>query len=101
MARKWQKTAIFSWNFDLFLTFFMDCGHIYVPKGNIWGSTSRPHIGDMMMSLFSLWGRPFMTGDGLKMVHFGPKRAKHGRLVNTPNGPKGSERDQNGQPKCF
>ena len=33
---------------------------------------------------FSLWGRPFMTGDGLKMVHFGPKRAKHGRLVNTP-----------------
>ena len=33
MATEWQKTAIFSWNFDLFLTFFMDCGHIYVPKG--------------------------------------------------------------------
>ena len=25
-----------------------------------------------------------MTGDGLKMVHFGPKIAKHGRLVNVP-----------------
>ena len=55
------KTAIFSWNFDLFLTFFMDCGYIYVPK--------------LMMSLFLLWGRPFITGDG-------PKMAKHGRLVN-------------------
>ena len=32
MARKWQKTAIFSCNFDLFLTFFIDCDHIYVPK---------------------------------------------------------------------
>ena len=63
----------------------------------------------MMMSLFSLWGRPFMTGDGQKMVHFGqrdvvmslfftlgatrhdwgwPKNGpiwtKHGGLVNTP-----------------
>ena len=28
-----------------FLTFFIDCDHIYVPKGNIWGSPSRPHIG--------------------------------------------------------
>ena len=33
---------------------------------------------------FALWGQPFMTGDGLKMVHFGPKMAKHGRLVNSP-----------------
>ena len=31
------------------------------------------------------WGRPFMTGDGLKMVHFGPRIAKHGRLVTAPN----------------
>ena len=30
-----------------------------------------------MMSLFLLWGRPFMTGDG-------PKMAKQGRLVNAP-----------------
>ena len=35
-----------------------------------------------MMNLFLLWGRPFMTGDGPKMVHFGPKMVKHGRLVN-------------------
>ena len=30
----------------------MDCGHIYVSKGKNWGSTSSPHIGDVMMSLF-------------------------------------------------
>ena len=29
------------------------------------------------MSLFLLWGRPFMTRDGPKMVHFGPIMAKH------------------------
>ena len=50
------KMAIFSWNFDLFLTFFIDCDHIYVPKGDIWGSTSRPHIGDILMSLFFTLG---------------------------------------------
>ena len=81
MARKWQKTAIFSCNFDLFLAFFIDCDHIYVPKGTNWGSTSRPHIGDLVMSLFLLWCPPCMTGDGPKMVHFGPKLAKHGRLA--------------------
>ena len=46
------KTAIFSWNFDLFLTFFIDCGHNHVSNGEFWGSTSRPHIGDMEASLF-------------------------------------------------
>ena len=92
------KTAIFSWNVDLFLTFFMDCVHIYVPNGMKWGSKSRPHIGDVVMSLVLHWCRPFMTGDGPKMVHFGPKMAKHGRLVNVP---KWSKKNQNGQPKCF
>ena len=48
------------------------------------GSTSWPHIGDLVMSLFLLWGPPFMTGDGPKMVNFGPKMAKPGRLVNVP-----------------
>ena len=92
MARKWQETAIFSCNFDLFLAFFIDCDHIYVPKGTNWGSTSRPYIGDLVMSLFLLWGRPFMTGDGPKMVHFGPKMAKHGRLVNAPKWSKGAQK---------
>ena len=75
MARKWQKTAIFSCNFDLFLAFFIDCDHIYVPKGTNWGSTSRPHIGDLVMSLFFTlgstvhdWGwpknGPFWTKNG-------------------------------------
>ena len=34
---------------------------------------------------FLLWGPPFMTGDGPKIAPFGPKMAKHGRLVNVPN----------------
>ena len=89
------KTAIFSWNFDLFLTFFMDCGHIYVPKRKTWGSTSSPHIGDVMMSLFFTlgstvhdWGwpknGPFWTKNGQtwqacqrsKVVQRGPKGTK-------------------------
>ena len=48
------KNGDFSWNFDLFLTFFVDCGYIYGQKRKTWGSTSRPHIGDVVMSLFSL-----------------------------------------------
>ena len=42
---------------------------------------------------FLLWGPLFMIGDGPKMVHFGPKMAKHGRLVNAP---KWSKRVQKG-----
>ena len=38
--------------------------------------------------LFLLWVPPFMTVDGLKMVHFGPKLAKLGRLVSIPKWPK-------------
>ena len=80
------KNGHFLWNFDLFLTFYIDCDHIYVPNE------------DLVMTLFLLWGRPFMTGDVPKMAHFEPKMAKHGRLVNAP---KWSKRDQNGQPKSF
>ena len=39
--------------FDLYLSFFIDYDHIYVPNGMKWGSTSRPHIGDLVMSLFA------------------------------------------------
>ena len=39
------------------------------------------------------WDLPFMTRDDPKMVYFGPKIAKHGRLVNAP---KGSKRVQKG-----
>ena len=81
------KVGHFLWNFDLFLTFFIDSGHIYVPKWTFLGSTSR-HIGDLVMGFFSLWVPPFMTVDGLKMVHFGPKLAKLGRLVSIPKWPK-------------
>ena len=79
------KTAISPCNFDLFLTVFIDYGHIYVPNRYFWGATSRPHIGDLVMNLFFLlWGPTFTTGNDPKMVHFGPKIAKHGRLVNVP-----------------
>ena len=47
---------------------------------------------------FLFWGPQFMTGDGPKMVHFGPKLAKHGRLDKFP---KWSKWDQNGQPRFF
>ena len=30
------------------------------------------------------WDPPFMTRDGPKMVYFGPKMAKQGRIVNVP-----------------
>ena len=61
------KNGHFSWNFDLFSTFLMDCGHIYVPNGMNW--------------FFLRLGPLFMTGDGPKMVHFGPKMTKHGKFV--------------------
>ena len=66
---------------------------VNVPKRGTWGSTSSPPIGDVVMSLFLLWGQPFMTGDGPKMVLFGPKMAKHGRPANVP---KWSKRVQKG-----
>ena len=91
------KNGHFSWNFDLVLKYFIDCDHIHFPNEMFWGSTSRLHIGDVVIS-FLLWGPPLKTGDGPKMVHFGPKMTKQGRLVNTP---KWSKRDQNGQHKCF
>ena len=55
---------------DLFLTFFIDCVHIYVPKGVFWGSTSRPHIGDMVMSLFFTLGVHRSWLSSLLMEHF-------------------------------
>ena len=33
-------------------------------------------------AFFLLWGPSFITEDGPKLVHFGPKMVKHGRLVN-------------------
>ena len=57
------ETAIFSWNFDICLTFFIDCGQIRVPNGEFWGSTGRPNIDDLAMNLFLLWGPPSMSGE--------------------------------------
>ena len=62
----------------------MDCGYIYVPNGMTWVSTSRPHIGDVVMSLFFTFGSTVHDWGWPKMVQFGPKMAKHGRLVNAP-----------------
>ena len=38
--------------FDIFIV----CGHIFVPNGVFWGSTSRPHTGDLVMNLFFYFG---------------------------------------------
>ena len=48
------------------------------------------NMGDLVMNLL-FWGPPFMTGDGPNMAG----------LSTFQSGPKGSKRDQNGQPKCF
>ena len=47
--RKLLTDPFFPWNFDLF---FIDYGHIYVPNRLLWDSTSRPHIGHLVMNLF-------------------------------------------------
>ena len=56
-CHSWQgngkKRPSFHGILTFFVTFFIDCGHIYVPKGTFWG-TSRPHIGELVMSLFTL-----------------------------------------------
>ena len=54
-------TAIFCMEFWPILTFFIGCGHIFIPSGMFWVSTCRPHIGDLVMSLFLLWGPPSKT----------------------------------------
>ena len=68
----------------------MDCGHIYVPNGMDWGSTSRPPLGP-----------PFMTGDGPKRSILDKKWPNISGLSTLQSGPKGFKRDQNSQPKCF
>ena len=45
--------------------------------------------------------KPFMTWDGPKMVHFGPKIAKQGRLVNVQKWSKRVQRGPKCQPKYF
>ena len=79
------KNGNFSWNFQLF---FKDCSHINVPNGVIWGSTSRPYIGGVVMSAIYDWGWPkngsFWTKNGQtwqacqrsKVVQRGPKGTK-------------------------
>ena len=94
MARKWQKSVIFEWNFALFLSFFMDSGHIYVPSGVFWDFSSRTHIGDLVMNLFFT----FYTINGLvspKKANLTPKMAEHDRPFNVPMWFK---KVQNGQP---
>jgi len=51
------------------------------------------------MSLFLLWGPPFTSGDGPKMVHFGPIMAKHSPSGSSwaQMGPAGPKRVPNGQ----
>ena len=83
---------MFSWVFD---QFFIDCVHIHVPNV-VWGSTSRPHLGDLVMNRFLYWGPTFMTGEGWQKN--GPFWTKNGqtwqacqRSKVVQKGPKGSK----------
>ena len=81
------KNGHFLWNFKPILDIFY-CGHIYVSNGRSWGTTSRPHLGDLVMNLFFTLGSTtpqFMPGDSPKMVHFGPIMVNYGRLFDIPN----------------
>ena len=72
-------------SFDLFLTFFTDCGHIYVPNRMYWGSTSRLQTEGLVMNLFFFtFGSTVHDWVWPKIGIFGPKMAQHGRLVNVP-----------------
>ena len=92
------KNGHFSWNFDLFLTFFMDCGHIYVPNGLIGFHKQPTHTRRGDEPFFTLgstvhdWGwpknSPFWTKNGQTW-----QACQHSKVVQ-----KGSE---NGQTKCF
>ena len=79
-GKKWCFHGILTcfWHFSWIVAIFM------FQKGAFRGSKSRPHKVDLIMSLFLLWGPLFMTGNGPKIFHFGPKMAKHDRLVNAP-----------------
>ena len=50
----------------------LDCGHIRVPNGYVWFFSSRPHMLDLVVNLFLLWGPPHM-------VWANPKRAQMGK----------------------
>ena len=95
------KTAILHGFLTYFFTFFIDCGHIYVSNKVSWGSSSRPHMRNLVMKPFLLWGPPFLTRDGTKMVQFGPKMAEHSRLFSVSKWSKREQRAQNGQRFCF
>ena len=70
-------------------------------KGTNWGSTSRPHIGDLVMSLFHFGVQRSWLGMPQKWSILDQKWPNMAGLSTLQSGPKGSERDQNGQPKCF
>ena len=99
MARKWQKTAIFSCNFDLFLAVFIECDHIYVPNrlsGPFWTVSNKnwyfalKHLCQPLLCPFgakkSFLSKMVQKGpDGPKM---GPKWSKTFRLtILVPFGP--------------
>ena len=79
----------------------MDCGHICVPKGKTWGSTSSPHIGDVVMSLFFYSGvHRSWLGMAQKWSILDQNWPNMVGLSPLKSGQKGSKRGQNGQPKC-
>ena len=98
-CHSWQdngkKTPFFMEKWPIFFTFLIDCDHIYIPNGMIWGSTSRPHIGGVVMSLYFCSGVD-RFGMAQKWSILDQKWPKIAGLSTLQTGPKGSKRDQNG-----
>ena len=82
------KDGQFSWDFGPISETILDCGHIYDPNGRFWGFTSRPHIGDVVMTLFLRLDPPFMTGDGQKWSILDQKWLKMAGLSTLQSGTK-------------
>ena len=60
-------------------------------KRVFFGTTRRPHIGDLVISPILLWGPPFMTGDGPKLSILDQKWPNMAGLSTFQSGPMGTK----------
>ena len=70
-CKEMAKNSNFEFEFWLFFSKNFHSGHIYVPNGRFWGFSSRPHIGNLVVNLFLLWGPSFMTWEGIILTKNG------------------------------
>ena len=97
MAKNGHNMAIFS----LFGHYFGCCDHIYAHFRDRLHQKTAGTCGKVVWGLFCPLWLPIGAGEVQNMVHFGPNWPNMAGLSAFQSGPKGSKRDQNGQPKCF